>query len=437
MLFWLTLVMWAHVYSRFRGHGSVSHKVYRISFHPTVRLNHNHQPCSPFSAGLAFVLSHLFKMLGVFVSVVLGVLVHPAVLLLFAPVLFRIVQKSFRQYTLARSHGCKSAQVKVSLKDPFIGFDFLYDIFFSKTPDQYLESTWETFGKLGPTYTVKRWTWETIYTCDPQNIKKMLASGFQDFDLPEIRVSTMSPMFGQGIFTMTGQPWAHTRHFLRRCFTKPKLAPLSRILEGHFQALLNHIPADKMEVDLQPLFFALTTDVATEFLMGHSSGVLDPHTPHEDAQRFLDDYRTCSEEVVRQMQLGPLRHFRINANAEIAKKRVFDFMDAFIAEALDRSASEHSEGNLISELIGMTRDKKAIRDQVLHVLLASRDTTAGLLSNLFFVLAKNPKIYAKLRSDVLGVVGDATPSMNQLKDMEYLKWCVNECKYEELPPQDD
>jgi len=44
------------------------------------------------------------------------------------------------------------------------------------------------------------------------------------------------------------------------------------------------------------------------------------------------------------------------------------------------------------ELASRTSDKIRVLDELMNVLLAGRDTTASLLSNLFFSLAKNPAI---------------------------------------------
>ncbi|KAF7560835.1 hypothetical protein G7046_g3321 [Stylonectria norvegica] len=348
------------------------------------------------------------------------------VLLLFIPLLLRAGERHIRQLKLAQTRGCKEAKSKAAVKDPFIGLDFLYDVFFGENPARYLESTCKEFQRLGSTYTVKRWTWKSVYTCDPENIKQMLAVGFEDFDLPEIRVSAMAPIFGKGIFTLTGKPWAHSRAVLRRSFKKQDTTAFIEMLEQHFQEFAKHVPVDGTDVDLQPLFFGLTMDIATEFLMGHSTHMLDTTGNHEKEQQFVDDYMVCSAEVVQKMRLGPLHPFRHNFKAKKAKTRIFRYVDDFINESLQRQGSKEQESCLMNEFMVVTKDRKALIDQILHILLASRDTTASLLSNLFFLLAKKPEIYAKLQEEVSRMLGDRPPTAKQLKEMVYLKWVVNE-----------
>lgn len=68
-----------------------------------------------------------------------------------------------------------------------------------------------------------------------------------------------------------------------------------------------------------------------------------------------------------------------------------------------------------------------IRDQIVNILLAGRDTTAGTLSFLFKELSAQPAIYSKLRQEILEKVGaQRQPNYEDLKDMPYLQHCINE-----------
>jgi len=62
---------------------------------------------------------------------------------------------------------------------------------------------------------------------------------------------------------------------------------------------------------------------------------------------------------------------------------------------------------------------------LLNLLLAGRDTTAGLLSNTFFVLARRPDVWAKLRSEI-GQLNGERPDYETLRNMKYLKFVLNE-----------
>lgn len=78
-------------------------------------------------------------------------------------------------------------------------------------------------------------------------------------------------------------------------------------------------------------------------------------------------------------------------------------------------------------LANYTRNPKTIRDQVVSVLLAGRDTTAATLSWTFYELSHYPETYAKLRAEVLAKVGPSrAPTYDDLKNMPYLRHTINE-----------
>lgn len=337
-----------------------------------------------------------------------------------------------RHRRLIKINGCQKSYRRAPVSDPFIGFDFIYERLLRGSPPKTLNETHRDFRTIGSTYLVSRWTTRTIHTCDARNIKHILASSFHDFRLPGVRVSVMSDLLGLGIFTLDGQAWSYTRALLRPSLTKAKMDSLPHILERHVRSLLQHVRRDGTEVDLQPLFFKVTMDVASEFLLGQSTNMLSNGGGR--ATGFVDNYMACSAETVKKMRLGPLSFLRFNSSANQAREKVFKYMDDYIHTSLQSQQQELQDGQaqrglFLHDLAAAIGDGKTLRDQVLHIFLASRDTTASLLSNLFFVLAKNAAVYSKLRGEIMSTVGDSSlPTLEQLKRMTYLRWCVNECE---------
>lgn len=84
----------------------------------------------------------------------------------------------------------------------------------------------------------------------------------------------------------------------------------------------------------------------------------------------------------------------------------------------------------LEALASETQDPIELRYQLLHILLAGRDTTASLLGWLFFSLARDPARYKKLRDIILEEFGTyeepSEISFSKLKDCQYLQHCNNE-----------
>jgi len=115
-------------------------------------------------------------------------------------------------------------------------------------------------------------------------------------------------------------------------------------------------------------------------------------------------------------------------------KVIHKFADDIVEDALQRykNADLEKHGSLkkeryvfLHELLKQTQDRYTLRSELLNVLLAGRDTTAGLLSNTWHVLARRPDIWAKLRVEIDALNGNR-PEYAQIKDMKYLRWVLNE-----------
>ena len=66
----------------------------------------------------------------------------------------------------------------------------------------------------------------------------------------------------------------------------------------------------------------------------------------------------------------------------------------------------------------------------MNTLLAGRDTTAATLTWLFYELSFHPEFYGLLREEVLRVLGkEGRPSYEDLKNMKFLQYCINESKF--------
>ena len=114
--------------------------------------------------------------------------------------------------------------------------------------------------------------------------------------------------------------------------------------------------------------------------------------------------------------------------------KVHEYTERFIRMATkyrESNFQETSEKNsgyvFLQELANSTEGKRKLRDELLTTLLAARDTTATVLGNLFFILARRPDVWYKLRSEV-EKLAESPLTYDQLKRMDYVHHCLNECK---------
>jgi cytochrome P450 len=278
----------------------------------------------------------------------------------------------------------------------------------------------------------------SISTCDPENIKHVLSTNFENFVLGR-RNDHMVPLLGHGIFSSDGEVWKYSRTAVRPHFSKKDIEDF-RSIERHFQRLLMHIDARVGGIvdDFQALFCKMTLDSSTEFLTGSSSNTLAelPVNGVNPKNAFMEAFDKAQEIIVLSMVTDlDAVIFQLPAFKR-ARNEVFKFVDEKIQQALkeipegsEKQADVKSrEFTILHHLISDTRDPVFLRDQILSLMLAGRDTTACLLSFCTYELARNPEIYAKLRQEILTQLGHDTSRLtfSSLKDCSYLQYVLNE-----------
>ncbi|KAK6874122.1 Cytochrome P450 52A8 [Candida tropicalis] len=281
-----------------------------------------------------------------------------------------------------------------------------------------------------------------LVTKDPENIKALLATQFSDFSLGK-RHTLFKPLLGDGIFTLDGEGWKHSRAMLRPQFAREQVAHVTS-LEPHFQLLKKHILKNKGGFfDIQELFFRFTVDSATEFLFGESVHSLKDETigyNQDDIdfvgrKDFAESFNKAQECLAIRTLVQDFYYLVNNQEFRDCNKSVHKFTNYYVQRALDATPEELEKQSgyvFLYELVKQTRDPNVLRDQSLNILLAGRDTTAGLLSFAVFELARNPHIWAKLREDVESQFGLGEESrieeitFESLKRCEYLKAFLNE-----------
>ncbi|KAL1621717.1 hypothetical protein SLS56_009059 [Neofusicoccum ribis] len=293
---------------------------------------------------------------------------------------------------------------------------------------------------IGPTFSTLRLGSPSIITMEPANIKAILATRFKDFAIAPFRQPALHGFLGDGIFTTDGGHWAASRAMIRPNFARDQVADLEAF-ERHIADLFAVIPRDgATPFDLQELFFRFTIDSATEFLFGKSVNSLRLTQGEAAESRFAEAFTVAQAEGLDLIRLGPLARL-VGAKAKVSDgERAVDVVHSYVDQFVDEAVRYREELELqggaekkedekyvfLHELAKQTKDKRRLRDELLNVLLAGRDTTASLLGNLFFVLSKRPDVWKKLRAEVEETLGGKPPTYEQLRNMKYLKWCMNE-----------
>ncbi|KAL7627839.1 hypothetical protein AAE478_002034 [Parahypoxylon ruwenzoriense] len=271
--------------------------------------------------------------------------------------------------------------------------------------------------------------WERyLLTRDPDHIKAVLATRFADFGKGPRFHDLWRPFLGDSIFTTDGQLWHDSRSLIRPMFIKDRISDLATF-EKWMSVFLTKLPPSGETVDIMDLLYRMALDVTTDFLLGE--GVDSLGNPRSEFAKAFNDVQRI------QMMLTTIGPFRIlvprgryNRGIRILDRFMMPYIEQALAlpqEELEKISNSDKHFTFLHSIARYTRNRQVLRDQIIAVLIAGRDTTAATLSWAFYELSHYPEKFKKLRDEIIRSVGRTRPpTYKDIKDMSYLRHTLNE-----------
>ncbi|CAC9887136.1 unnamed protein product [Aureobasidium pullulans] len=327
---------------------------------------------------------------------------------------------SIQNRNYARSQHCGAMPVR---EGSLFGLGTILKVVKISKASRLLEANFSRFQKMQTkTFSMMTNGQSMIYTIDPENVRAMLVTQFDSWELSALRKTAYTRLLGHGIFTTDGDAWKHSRAMLKPSFTRGEIGNVE-MLERHSESLIKAIrlQQDQSSVDLGDLFFRMTTDFATEYLFGEPTESLERGA--EDG--FCEAFSGGLKYIAKLSRVGRLGLLFGRTKFQEERKYLYNFIDRYVRRTLettqhgDKPQSRHT---FLHELSQQTNDVVRIRTELLNILIAGRDTTASLLTNTWHVLSHRPDIVSRLREEIASSDELQThrPTFEDLKSLTYL-----------------
>ncbi|KAG5735396.1 Cytochrome P450 52A3 [Termitomyces sp. T112] len=313
--------------------------------------------------------------------------------------------------------------------------------------------------QYGNTYLLNLVGEPRIFTFEPDHVKAILATQFDDFEKGPIFRSQLTTLLGTGVFNSDGEMWKFHRSITRPFFTKERISHFE-VFDRHSEDALDQAMIRQDEgypIDFQDLVSRFTLDSASEFLFGHCVRSLSAGLPYPSPSSLYPASRQSSEtqhpsnrfvDSFLQGQLLSALRTRYGpswALLEFWKDRVLphravidEFAQPILEEAIrnnrtrkeqnatEKNGEELLGGTLLDHLVSQTEDRQILKDELVNLLVAARDTTASTLTFAMYMLTQHPDIVTRLRTEIAQIVGTGVPSYEQIKDMKFMRAFINE-----------
>ncbi|KAI7910832.1 cytochrome P450 52A2 [Pyricularia oryzae] len=321
--------------------------------------------------------------------------------------------------------------------DNIFGLRFAWEFYRHGRRDEYLKFTHRSFAQSGAgranpyTYEVNLGGVRTIWTADPENIKAMLGSQFEDYGRGKAFQSRWHNLLGTGIFNADGREWHNSRHRLRPLFNRQRVSNLDSF-ERQIQIIINRHLGGGRTVDLKDVISRFALDAIGDYAMGFQVNALaDRKNDFLDALERIKTIQNIKECA------GPLSWLVPTPGFKRDLKVLDDFMEPLIEHAaslpqsvLDEMEKTDHGWTYVKACASVSRDRHFLKYELMSVILAGRDTVSGTLVWTFLELVKRPDLMADLRREIENTVGigrDAPrPTHDDLRSMRLVKNTLNE-----------
>lgn len=295
-----------------------------------------------------------------------------------------------------------------------------------------LERTGGTFHIKGPWFT----NMDILGTVDPANVHYIMSANFGNFPKgPEFK--KFFDVLGDGIFNSDLEQWKTQRKLARALINHHRFYKFmaktswNKVEQGLVPVLEkvanNNKQGEGSVVDMQDVFQRLTFDTTCKMVTGYDPGCLSVDFPDVPFSKAMDD----AEEAIFMRHLVPqsiLKMFKwLDIGVEKKHRMAWEILDSVIGKYItmkreellikDKVNKDHEDDDeegfdLLTSYIkdeestGLNchEDNKFLRDTILNLMIAGRDTTSSALTWFLWLVSTHPIVEETIREELKSVI---------------------------------
>lgn len=279
----------------------------------------------------------------------------------------------------------------------------------------------------------------TVVTANPRNVEYILKTNFGNFPKGKPFTEILGDLLGCGIFNVDGELWHTQRKLASHEFSTRSLKDfivktLQEETQQRLLPLLEHAARESHVIDLQDVLRRLTFDTVCRVSLGYDPSCLDLAKP---LPPLLTAFDTASEvsaargaaPVFLVWKMKRILNVGSEKSLKEAVKLVHESVVKIIKAKKDKIAfNERNCGmDLLDRLLKAGHEEIVVRDMVISMIMAGRDTTSAAMTWLFWLLSKHREQEASLVKEFsCGENENKCLDYECLKEMKLLKACLCE-----------
>nr|QYA71966.1 cytochrome P450 [Anoplophora glabripennis] len=333
--------------------------------------------------------------------------------------------------------------------EPMIPFGNTFSLFMKKTSmGMMFAKSYLHFKEKGLKHGGFYFFWKPIYVpVDPEIIKRVLISDFENFPNHGFHISESEPMSGH-IMNMENAKWRSLRAKYPAAFTSAKMRKMFVIMEKMTKQLIENLEPHAVSgksLDIKNELSRFTTDVISSCAFGLDTKTMKRENEEllKRGRHFFDDqWNVYTNTLVFTVPRYILKKF----NFRLMPKEFETYFQDMFREVLNyRKGKQLNRGDIADVLVRLTEKREDEHDftgkkpmdplnfeefaaQAVIFFSAGFETSSSTQTFALYELSKNPECQEKLRDEINEVLAkyDNKITYDAVMDMKYLDKVIDE-----------
>jgi cytochrome P450 len=268
-----------------------------------------------------------------------------------------------------------------------------------------------------------------VWICNsPDTVRQAFIAAQASFERksPQMRVA-LQPLLGDGLFISDGDTWRHRRRAVTPIVHVGRLPVFAPIfVEAALETEARWRTLDR--IDALGEMARLTAEVICRALFGRTLGqarareIVDGFSAYQRHVGQIDLVSLLGLPAWAPRLRGPL----LGRAARRVKATINGILDAHLAE---RGRTEESMVDQLLRAVdgqGRPLSREAVRNEVATLFMAGHETTANTLAWAWYLLSQSPEVERRLHAELDAVLGDRSPSLEDLDRLAYTRAIIEE-----------
>lgn len=262
---------------------------------------------------------------------------------------------------------------------------------------------------------------------DPSLCKEVLNDSEGIFPKNDLMVGALEGLVGDSLFVSSGSTWRRQRKMIDPAFSQLRIntafQSMSQAVDDFENSLDARVESGQI-FSLDQAMSHLTADIICRAIF---SKTLDTDIARDVFTDFLLFERSVASVDLKQLIVGkPWAKITQPAPVVQACQRIRQHIGSLLDPRLDDKAPEVDDIvqaviNAVDSDTGRAFTREELIDQIGVFFLAGHETTASVLTWIFFILSQQPDVAERIATDVRRVTAGQPVALEHIRQLPYLK----------------